>query len=130
MGNSGAYGLAQSRNRQASQNAYAGGLADIQNDYWTQQREGAQALGQIGSQYGQTAAQQAESGINEGLGLGKLGIEQQNANTANRNSLTDLFTAYGTVGGALGGTGGYAGQTATGFNNFKQYLFSLLGLPY
>lgn len=130
MGNTGAYNLAQTRNQQSAGNSYASGLADIQNDYWTQRREGASTLGNIGASYGNTASQESDAGINEGLGLGKLNIEQQNADTAKRQALNDFFTSYGTVGGALGGTAGYGGQTATGFNNLKQYLFQMLGLNY
>lgn len=130
MGNSGAYQLAQTRNNMAANNSYASGLADIQKDWWDQQQTGAQTLSQIGQGYGQTASSQAESGINDALGSGKLNIEQQNANTNRQQSITDLLTAFGTVGGALGGNTTYGGQTAEGFNQLKQYLFSILGMNY
>lgn len=131
MGNSGAYRLAQQRNTQSAGNSYASGLADIQNDYWTQRQKGAETLGNIGASYGNVAGSEAEAGINQGLGQGKLNIEQQNTDTDKLRALNDFFTSYGTVGGALGGTNGANGsQTAAGFNSLKQYLFQMLGLGY
>lgn len=141
-------GLREKRSMQlfgASQGALSSGLADIEDDYQRRRQEGANILNSIGTSQIDAANQTAgidqrffDLLLKQRLGLGELGIAQQNANTQQTSVLNDYLlgserndlTAEQLANELLLGQGqldnqSYLGQLSQA-NNFFQ-LFSQYG---
>lgn len=88
LGRSGGGGYEQRsiQNMQNTSNSLATGLADLQNDFFNRQQQGAQILGTIGQ--GQTAL---------GSQAGQLPISQQRANTETQQVANQLQLGLGSL---------------------------------
>lgn len=115
--NSGGYDYARAMNRYGAQQAYATGLADTEDNYDKQRQAGAQILGTLGSQYGQTAGQEGDYQNNQ-----YQAQTQRAGETA--SSLNNFLTFMGTFGNVTGNP--LFDQI---FTSGKLGFMNLLGMP-
>lgn len=84
LGNSGLQQNSQARNFQGTQQAYAGGLVDLQNNFANQNIQRAQGLSQVGNQYANIGQAKDTYGtayrgqdLSHALGLGEQALTQR-----------------------------------------------------
>lgn len=119
--NSGAHDYAQIMNNYGRQQAYSSGYAQILDDYEKNRMQGAANLGNIASQWGNTANNQGQLGIqdraqtlSEEIEPRRTSVLEQEANThgyqaqtqraeATARALNDFLTFMGSFGNTQGG---------------------------
>jgi len=134
--NSGAYDYAQTMNNYGRQQAYSTGYTNLLDDYEKNRMTGAQNLGNMASNYGNTLNQQG----NLQLGAQQNQISQQTADTGRYNAQTTRSTetakALNDFLTMMGGFGNVHGDGSESGNLFDRIfasgrlgMMNLLGMP-
>lgn len=124
--NQGGYQRAISQSRGNYLGQLSTGLADVEKNYEDQRMQGAQNLGNIASNMGQTATNAEQNQVQRDIGMGQLAVEDKTKSSENLLKLLQTFGEYGNILSNYGGISPDGSSPTTRFNWRMEELYKQL----